>query len=146
MNFAQHVDNNRQNLVNDLNTIKYNLTQIFDLSDVSLSTEAFHLKINGISYIRGNINKDNTISISFNGVDKYRSGYDKEESLENLKQKVVANLSIFSRVNDFSVDSKYCTGYVRIFFDRLTDSVVRDIMFLIQATNAKLRPSVIGRF
>ena len=143
MDFAKYVDNNKQNLVNDLNTIKHNLTQIFDLLNESRNTESFFLKINGIAGIRGTINKDNTISVSFSGVDKYKS-YDKNEALENLKQKVIPKLS--TKVSEFSVDSSYCIGYVRISFDRLTDSVVRDIMFLTQATDAKLRPSVIGRF
>ena len=141
--FTEFINNKKQETVNDLNTIKENLMSIFNLSNGIHSTERFSLKINGLSGVYGNINKDDKIQIEVTGVDKYRVGFDNEKTMENVQKKLLPILS--SKIEYVKV-GEYCHPSVSISFDRLTKDVVRDIMQLVQSTKAELRPSQIGRF
>ncbi len=143
MNFADFIDNNRQAIVNDLNTIKHNLTNIFNLSVGSRSTERFSLTINGMSGVYGRIDQHGKIQIEVTGMDRLRIGFDDQKTLKNVDEKLIPKLS--STVEGFSVRS-YSNPTVTISFDRLTQDVVRDIMLLVQSTSAELKPSHIGRF
>jgi hypothetical protein len=143
MNFADFIDNNRQTIVNDLNTVKHNLLNIFNLSVGSRSTERFSLTINGMSGIYGRIDQHGKIQIEVTGMDKLRIGFDDQKTLKNVDEKLIPKLS--STVEGFSVRS-YSNPTVTISFDRLTQDVVRDIMLLVQSTSAELKPSHIGRF
>lgn len=143
MNFADFIDNNRQTIVNDLNTVKHNLLNIFNLSNTNHNTERFSLKINGMSGVYGRIDQHGKIQIEVTGIDKFRVGFDDQKTLKNVDEKLIPKLS--STVENFSVMS-YSSPRVTISFDRLTQDVVRDIMLLVQSTPAELKPSHIGRF
>ena len=143
MNFADFIDNNRQTIVNDLNTVKHNLLNIFNLSNTNHNTERFSLKINGMSGVYGRIDQHGKIQIEVTGIDKFRIGFDDQKTLKNVDEKLIPKLS--STVENFSVMS-YSSPRVTISFDRLTQDVVRDIMLLVQSTPAELKPSHIGRF
>ena len=143
MNFADFIDNNRQAIVNDLNTIKHNLVNIFNLSVESRSTERFSLKINGMSGVYGRIDQHGKIRVEVTGIDKFRVGFDDQKTLKNIDEKLIPKLS--STVEDFSVRS-YSSPTVTISFHRLTQDAIRDIMLLVQSTQAELKPSQIGRF
>lgn len=141
--FTDFIDNNKQMIVNDLNTVKHNLLNIFNLSNTIHSTERFSLKINGLSGVYGRINNDGRIQIEVTGLDKYRVGFDNEKTMKNVKDKLIPILS--STIEDVNV-REYSNPSVSISFDRLTKDTVRDIMLLVQSTNAELKPSQIGRF
>lgn len=143
MNFTDFIDNNRQAVVNDLNTVKHNLLNIFNLSNTNHSTERFTLKINGLSGVYGRINNDGKIQIEVTGLDKYRVGFSDEKTMKSVQGKLIPVLS--STIEDISV-REYAHPSVSISFDRLTKEAVRDIMILVQSTSAELKPSQIGRF
>lgn len=143
MNFADFIDNDRQTIVNDLNTVKHNLLSIFNLSNASHSTESFSLKIHGLSGVYGRINNDGKIQIEVTGVEKYRVGFDNEKTMKNVKDKLIPKLN--STIENVIV-REYSNPSVSISFDRLTKDAVRDIMLLVQSTSAELKPSQIGRF
>ena len=143
MNFTDFIDNNRQAVVNDLNTVKHNLLNIFNLSNTNHNTERFTLKINGLSGVYGRINNDGKIQIEVTGLDKYRVGFDDEKTMKSVQGKLIPVLS--STIEDISV-REFSHPSVSISFDRLTKDAVRDIMQLVQSTKAELKPSQIGRF
>lgn len=143
MNFADFIDNDRQTIVNDLNTVKHNLLNIFNLSNTNHNTERFSLKINGMSGVYGRIDQHGKIQIEVTGIDKFRIGFDDQKTLKNVDEKLIPKLS--STVENFSVMS-YSSPRVTISFDQLTQDTIRDIMLLVQSTSAELKPSQIGRF
>lgn len=142
MNFHDFIDNNRQQLVNDINTIGSNLTSIFNMRNESRNTERFYGKISGLTSVTAEISKGK-IYLTMTGVEKFRVGYDKDKTIKNVEQNLLPKLS--TEVTDFHL-GEYVRPIVTITFDRLTPSVVKDIMFLVNNSSAELRASSIGRF
>ncbi len=142
MDFAQYINDNEQKLINDLNTIKSNLRDIFDFYEVrQRSSDSFTLKINGMDSIWGYI-KNGQIHLSFSGVDKFAIKYDEKKTLENIKNKTKC---LTTNVTKIAV-AEYSQPIVNISFSSLTNSVVKDIMYLTNNTDVTLNPSHIGRF
>lgn len=142
MNFHDFIDNNRQQLVNDINTIGSNLTSIFNMRNESRNTERFYGKISGLTSVTAEISKGK-IYLTMTGVEKFRVGYDKDKTIKNVEQNLLPKLS--TEVTDFHL-GEYERPIVTITFDRLTPSVVKDIMFLVNNSSAELRASSVGRF
>ena len=142
MNFHDFIDNNRLQLVNDIGTIGNSLTSIFNMRNESRNTEKFYGKINGLTSVTAEISKGR-IFFTMTGVDKFRVGYDKEKTIKNVEQNLLPKLS--TTVTDFHL-GEYERPIVTIVFDRLTPSVIRDIMFLVNNSQAELRPNQSGRF
>jgi hypothetical protein len=142
MNFHDFIDNNRLQLVNDIGTIGNSLTSIFNMRNESRNTEKFYGKINGLTSVTAEISKGR-IFFTMTGVDKFRVGYDKEKTIKNVEQNLLPKLS--TTVTDFHL-GEYERPIVTIVFDRLTPSVIRDIMFLVNNSEAELRPNQFGRF
>jgi hypothetical protein len=142
MNFHDFIDNNRLQLVNDIGTIGNSLTSIFNMRNESRNTEKFYGKINGLTSVTAEISKGR-IFFTMTGVDKFRVGYDKEKTIKNVEQNLLPKLS--TTVTDFHL-GQYERPIVTIVFDRLTPSVIRDIMFLVNNSEAELRPNQSGRF
>jgi hypothetical protein len=142
MNFHDFIDNNRLQLVNDIGTIGNSLTSIFNMRNESRNTEKFYGKINGLTSVTAEISKGR-IFFTMTGVDKFRVGYDKEKTIKNVEQNLLPKLSTI--VTDFHL-GEYERPIVTIVFDRLTPSVIRDIMFLVNNSEAELRPNQSGRF
>lgn len=144
MNFSQFVNNDKQKLVNDLHTVRNSLNELFDLRDESRNSESFKLSINGVANIRGGITKDTKIILTFTGVDKYKRSYDRADVEATLNNVLLKNIT--TKVNHTDIERQYCYTTIAIEFESLTESVVKDIMYLTQNTDAKLRPNRIGRF
>jgi hypothetical protein len=142
MSFHDFIDNNRLQLVNDIGTIGNSLTSIFNMRNESRNTEKFYGKINGLTSVTAEISKGR-IFFTMTGVDKFRVGYDKEKTIKNVEQNLLPKLS--TTVTDFHL-GEYERPIVTIVFDRLTPSVIRDIMFLVNNSQAELRPNQSGRF
>jgi hypothetical protein len=142
MNFHDFIDNNRLQLVNDIGTIGNSLTSIFNMRNESRNTEKFYGKISGLTSVTAEIFKGR-IFFTMTGVDKFRVGYDKEKTIKNVEQNLLPKLS--TTVTDFHL-GEYERPIVTIVFDRLTPSVIRDIMFLVNNSQAELRPNQSGRF
>lgn len=142
MNFHDFIDNNRLQLVNDIGTIGNSLTSIFNMRNESRNTEKFYGKINGLTSVTAEISKGR-IFFTMTGVDKFRVGYDKEKTIKNVEQNLLPKLS--TTVTNFHLGD-YERPIVTIVFDRLTPSVIRDIMFLVNNSEAELRPNQSGRF
>ncbi len=141
MNFNDFIDNNRQQLVNDINTIGNNLTSIFNMRNESRSTEKFFGKISGLTSVMAKISKGK-IYFTMTGVEKFRVGYDKDKTIKNVEQNLLPKLSteVTFELGEFE------RPIVTITFDRLTPNVVKDIMFLVNNSSAELRASSVGRF
>lgn len=142
MNFHDFIDNNKQQLVNDINTIGSNLTSIFNMRNESRNTERFYSKINGLTNVVAEIH-NGRIQFTMTGVDKFRVGFDKDKTTKNVEQNLLPKLS--TEVKRFHL-GEYERPIITITFDRLTPSVVKDIMFLVNNSNAELRANKIGRF
>lgn len=142
MNFHDFIDNNRLQLVNDIGTIGNSLTSIFNMRNESRNTEKFYGKINGLTSVTAEIS-EGKIFFTMTGVDKFRIGFDKEKTIKNVEQNLLPKLS--TTVTDFHL-GEYERPIVTIVFDRLTPSVIRDIMFLVNNSEAELRPNQSGRF
>jgi hypothetical protein len=142
MNFNEFIDNNRQQLVNDVNTIGSNLTSIFNMRDESRNTEKFYAKINGLTSVTAEI-QNGKIQLTMTGVDKFRIGFDKDKTTKNIEDNLLPRIT--SEVLSYRL-GEFERPIVTITFDRLTPNVVKDIMFLVNNSCAELRPSSIGRF
>jgi hypothetical protein len=142
MNFQDFIDNNRQQLVNDVNTIGSNLTSIFNIRNESRNTEKFYGKINGLASVTAEIYMGK-INFTMTGVDKFRVHFDKDKTIKNVEQNLLPKLSTI--VRSFRL-GEFERPIVTITFDRLTSSVVKDIMFLVNNSDAELRASSIERF
>ena len=142
MDFGQYIDSDRQKLVNDLNTISSNLENYFQFVEYKGNSERFSLKINGLAGISGSIHK-NKINIGFSVLGKLKTSYEKADAEKAIKEQLLPNLT--TQVSHTSI-GEYNNISITITFDRLTNEVVKDIMFLTQLSEAKLRPSQIGRF
>lgn len=142
MNFHDFIDNNKQQLVNDINTIGNSLTSIFNMRNESRNTEKFFGKINGLTSVTAEIN-NGRIQFTMAGADKFRVGFDRDKTIKNVENNLLPKLS--TEVTSFRL-GEYDRPIVAIAFDRLTSSVVKDIMFLVNNSDAELRASSIGRF
>lgn len=142
MNFHDFIDNNKQQLVNDINTIGNSLTSIFNMRNESRNTEKFFGKINGLTSVTAEIN-NGRIQFTMAGADKFRVGFDRDKTIKNVENNLLPKLS--TEVTSFRL-GEYERPIVAIAFDRLTSSVVKDIMFLVNNSDAELRASSIGRF
>lgn len=142
MNFQDFIDTNRQDLVNDINTIGSNLSSIFNMRNESRNSEKFYGKINGLTSVTAEIHKGK-IHFTMTGVDKFRVGFDKDKTTKNVEQNLLPKLSTI--VTSFRL-GEYERPIITITFERLTPSVVRDIMFLVNNSDAELRPNKTGRF
>jgi hypothetical protein len=137
MNFHDFIDNERQRLVNDINTIGNSLTSIFNLRNESKYSEKFYGKIHGLSHVRAEI-IDQKIQFTVRGVDKFEIGMDEKKTLENIKNNVLPKLS--TKQVSYSIGGHNNLTIV-ISFERLTTETVKDIMFLMNNSPAELRPS-----
>lgn len=142
MNFHDFIDNNKQQLVNDINTIGNSLTSIFNMRNESRNTEKFFGKINGLTSVTAEIN-NGRIQFTMAGADKFRVGFDRDKTIKNVENNLLPKLS--TEVTSFRL-GEYERPIVAIAFDRLTSSVVKDIMFLVNNSDAELRASSNGRF
>jgi len=144
--FAQYANNNEQQKIDDLFTIKKSLLDIFALNScpyASRDVDRFNLKINGMDNLRGRITKDGKIKFTTNGLDKFQISYNDEKSINNVKKNLIPKMK--TKVESFTI-GKYSQMSIAIEFDRLTDDVIHDIMLLANATEAKLRPKNVRRF
>jgi hypothetical protein len=83
------------------------------------------------------------INFTMTGVDKFRVHFDKDKTIKNVEQNLLPKLSTI--VRSFRL-GEFERPIVTITFDRLTSSVVKDIMFLVNNSDAELRASSIERF
>lgn len=143
MNFMDFVDNNKLNLVNDLNSISRNLTTIFNLKNTRDKTERFTLEINGLSGIYGKI-FNGKIRISVVGLDEPRIGHDVEATKKNIEKTIVPFIK--SKITESSIRDQYNIPSIEIEFDKLNNDAVSDIMFLVSKTRAELRPNSFKQF
>lgn len=143
MNFMDFVDNNKLNLVNDLNSISRNLTTIFNLTNTSNKTEKFKLEINGLSGVYGRIVNDK-IRIDVVGLEKPRIGYDVEATKKNIEKTIVPFIK--SKITELSIKNQYNVSSIEIEFDKLNNDVVSDIMLLVNQTRAELKPNSFKQF
>lgn len=144
--FAQYANNNEQQKIDDLFTIKKSLLDIFALNQCPYSrndADRFSLKINGMDYLSGTINRDGKIEFKANGIDKFQIKYDDNKSVENVKKNLIPKMK--TACKKFTV-GQYSQMCITIEFDRLTDDVIHDIMLLANATEAKLRPKNVRNF
>jgi hypothetical protein len=142
MNFHNFIDNDRQQLVNDINTIGNSLTSIFNMTNESRSTERFYGKINGLTSVTAQISKGK-IYFTMTGVEKFRIGFDKDKTIKNVEQNLLPKLS--TTIESFRL-GEYERPIVTIAFNRLNPNVIKDIMFLVNNSTAELRPNKLGRF
>jgi hypothetical protein len=137
MNFHDFIDNERQRLVNDINTIGNSLCSIFNLRNESRYSEKFYGKINGLCCVYTEI-VEGKIQFTMKGVEKFKVGFDREKTIKNIENNLLPKL--FVKQASYSIgEFEYPT--VIISFDRLTTETVKDIMFLMNNSPAELRPS-----
>ena len=144
--FEQYANNDEQQKIDDLFTIRKSLKNIFNVNDARYYTsdvDKFKLAINGMDNLYGRINRDGKIEFEANGLDKFQIGYNEEESIANVKKNLIPKMKI--KPKKFIID-KYSQMCITIEFDRLTDDVVHDIMLLANGTEAILRPKNIRSF
>lgn len=142
MNFRDFIDNDRQKLVNEVNTIGHNLSNIFDLTNSSRDSERFYGKINGLSVVEVSIKKD-LIQFSV-PVTKLSISFDKDKTKENVYKNLFPKLS--SQNISLLMITEFAVPLVTISFSELTPNAVKDIMILMNNSEAKLRASSIGKF
>jgi hypothetical protein len=143
--FEQHINNNEQQLIDDLFTIKKSLLDIFALNPcqyASMDADRFNLKINGMDNLYGRI-RNGKIQFGANGLDKFQIKFDDEKSVENVKKNLIPKMKLPCK--SFTI-GQYSQMKISIEFDRLTNDVIHDIMLLSNATKAKLRPKNIRIF
>ena len=144
--FAQYANDNEQQKIDDLFTIKKSLLDIFALNPCQYAirdADRFSLKINGMDYLSGSINRDGKIQFKANGLDKFQIKYDDNKSIENVKKNLIPKMK--TAYKNFTI-AQYSQMCITIEFDRLTDDVIHDIMLLANATEAKLKPKNVRRF
>ena len=145
--FEQYANNNEQQLIDDLFTIKRSLKDIFNINDAQYyhsETDNFKLAINGMDNLLGKLNRDKTkIVFTANGLDKFQISYDDEKSIKNVQENLIPKMRL--KPSKFTI-GKYSQMCISIEFDRLTDDVIHDIMLLTNGTKAVLRPKNVRSF
>ena len=143
--FEQHINNNEQQLIDDLFTIKKSLLDIFAINPCQYyrnDADHFKLIINGMDNLYGKI-RNGKIQFGANGLDKFQIKFDDKKSIESVKKNLIPKMKL--PYKSFTI-GKYSQMNISIEFDRLTEDVIHDIMLLSNATEAKLRPKNVRSF
>jgi hypothetical protein len=145
--FEQYANNDEQQLIDDLFTIRRSLKNIFNINDARYygnETDNFKLAINGMDNLHGRLNRDKTkIVFTASGLDKFQIGYDDKKSIENVRKNLIPKMKL--KPSDFTI-GRYSQMSIKIEFDSLTDDVIHDIMLLANSTKAVLRPKNVRSF